>query len=99
MAKTLTITINDDVKAEEIINAIIYNIADPKYTDEIEDPDWVYDPENPTMPGMIPNPVTKEAFFKQYVINHLKQQYQRAKRMMVLKAPLESIEGEDLTMA
>lgn len=99
MAKKLTITIKDDAKAADIIDAIIYNIADPKYTDEVEDPDWVYNPENPTIPDMVPNPVTKEAFFKQYVINHLKRQYQRARRMMVLKAPLESIEGEDLTIS
>lgn len=99
MAKTLTITISDDVKADEIIDAIIYNIARPAYEDQIEDPNWVYDPQNPTIPDMVPNPVSKEAFFKEFIINYLKQQYQRAKRIIVLKQPLDSIESEDLTIS
>ena len=99
MAKTLTITISDDVKADEIIDAIIYNIARPAYEDQIEDPHWVYDPQNPTIPDMVPNPVSKEAFFKEFIINYLKQQYQRAKRIIVLKQPLDSIESEDLTIS
>jgi hypothetical protein len=99
MAKTLTITINDDAKAVEIIDALIYNIAQPPYQDEVEDPNWEYDPQNPTLPDMVPNPVTKEAFFKQWVIDYLKSQYLRAKKAIVIKTPLEAIENEDLTMS
>lgn len=98
MAKTLTITITDDAKADEIRDAIIENISEPKYQDEIEDPDWVYDPQNPTMPGMVPNPVSRDAFFKAHVIAMLKQQYQRAKRSMILQVQLDAVEAEDLTM-
>lgn len=99
MAKTLTITINDDAKAVEIIDAIIYKIAQPPYQDEVEDPDWVYDPQNPTLPDMVPNPVTKEAFFKQFVIDYLRSQYARAKRAIVIQSPLDAIDAEDLTMS
>jgi hypothetical protein len=98
MAKTLTITINDDDKYAEIRDAIIETFAEPPYTDTIEDPEWVYDPENPTLPGQVPNPVSRDAFFKNHVMDNLKSQYQRAKRSMVQSAPLDAIDNEDLTM-
>ena len=98
MAKTLTITITDDVKADDIRDAIIENIAEPKYEALVEDPNWVYDPQNPTLPDMIPNPVSRDAYFKAHVIDTLKKQYQRAKRMQVLSIPLAAIDVEDLTM-
>ena len=98
MAKTLTITINDDAKADEIRDTIIYNFAEPKYEDTIEDPDWVYDSENPDLPGQIPNPISKDAFFKAHIIDTLKRQYQRAKRSMVTSVPLAAIDNEDLTI-
>ena len=88
MAKKLTITINSDSKHTEIRDAIIENMADPPYADTIEDPDWVYDPDNPTMPGQIPNPVSRDDFFKAPVMDLLKSQYQRAKRSMVQQVQL-----------
>lgn len=98
MAKTLTITINDDAKAVELRDTIIYNFAEPKYEDTIEDPAWEYDPENPDLPGQVPNPVSKDAFFKAHVIDTIKRQYQRAKRSLVSSVPLTAIANEDLTM-
>ena len=99
MAKTLTITINDDAKYAEIRDAIIELFAEPPYTDTIEDPDWVYDPDNPDLPGQIPNPVSRDAWFKTHVIDTLKSQYQRAKKSMVQNVQIAAIDNEDLTMS
>lgn len=98
MAKKLTITINDDAKAVEIRDTIIDNFAEPKYEETVEDPDWVYDDENPDLPGQVPNPVSRDAFFKAHILDTIKRQYQRAKRSRVNSAHLSSIENEDLTM-
>ena len=99
MAKTLTITINDDAKYAEIRDAIIEKFAEPPYTDTIEDPDWVYDSENPDLPGQVPNPVSRDACFKAHVIDLLKNQYQRAKRSMIQSVQLDAVDNEDLTMS
>lgn len=99
MAKTLTITIQNDAKAVEIRDTIIDHFADPPYQDTIEDPDWVYDPDNPSIPGQVPNPQSRDAFFKQYIVNLLKNHYQRAKRKHIQAAEITAIEGEDLTMS
>ncbi len=99
MAKTLTITINDDAKYAEIRDAVLEMFAEPPYVDTIEDPDWVYDPENPDLPGQVSNPITRDQAFRQHIIDSLKNQYLRAKRKMVQSAPLGAIENEDLTMS
>jgi hypothetical protein len=98
MAKTLTITITDDAKALEIRDTIIEYFVEPKYEDTIEDPDWVYDPDNPDLPGQVPNPVSRDEFFRSHVIDTIKKQYARAKRSMINSLPLSAIENEDLTI-
>jgi len=98
MAKKITLNIANDVKAVEIRDTIIDNYANPTYKDTIDDPDWVYDPNNPTMPGKVPNPVSRDAFFKAHIIDTIKSQYLRAKSLLVRRIPLESIENEDLEL-
>lgn len=97
MAKTLTITINNDAKAVEIRDTIIDNFITPPYTDTIEDPAWEYDPQNPDLPGQVPNPVSRDAFFKAHIIDTIKNQYLRAKRKIVRGAQFDAIDNEDLT--
>lgn len=99
MAKTLTITIDDDAKAVEIRDMIIDHFADPPYEDTIEDPDWEYDPDNPDVPKQIPNPVSRDQFFKDYIMDLLKNNYLRAKKKRVQSVEFESIDNEDLTMS
>ena len=98
MAKTLTITINDDDKYVEIRDCIVDVFANPPYTETVEDPNWVFDPDNPDLPGQVPNPVSKDEYFKKHVIDILKSQYNRAKRSVVQRHPLTAIDAEDLTM-
>jgi hypothetical protein len=96
MAKILTITIDNDDKYIEIRDTIIDNFS--TYQETIEDPDWVYDPENPDLPGQIPNPVSKNEFFKEYIIDFMKSQYRRAKRQAISREAIEGIVDEDLTI-
>lgn len=98
MAKKLTITIGNDAKAVEIRDMIIDNFAHPPYEDTIEDPDWVYNPDNPDMPGRVPNPVSRDAFFKAHIVEIIKSQYMRAKRNLVQQVQLDAIGTEDLTI-
>lgn len=98
MAKKLTITIQDDAKALEIRDIIIEHFAEPKYEDTIEDPNWVYDMDNPDIPVRVPNPVSRDEFFKAHVIDTIKNQYKRAKRSLISSAPIENIDNEDLTI-
>jgi len=99
MAKTLTITFNDDTKADEIRDTIIDHFADPPYADTIEDPDWEYDSENPTIPGQVPNPISRDQFFKEYVVNLLKNHYSRAKKKRMQSVEFTSVDNEDLTIS
>ena len=99
MAKTLTITIDDDAKYAEIRDVIIEKFAEPPYTDTIEDPDWVYNTDSPDLPDQVPNPVSRDAYFKAHVINVLKTQYQRAKRSMAKSVQLDAVDNEDLSMS
>ena len=71
----------------------------PPYSDTIEDPAWVYDPENPTMPGQVPNPITRDAFFKQHIIGMIDGLYRRGKRSIVSKHQMTVIDSEDLTLS
>lgn len=71
MAKSMTITIQDDVKAAWIMDGFIVGkdwaqyITNPDYDDQI--------PEDPiTNPATIPNPVTKLDFLKSWVIEQVR---------------------------
>jgi len=99
MAKKITLNIANDAKAVEIRDVIIENMVSPPYQDTVEDPEWTYDPENPTMPGQVPNPVTRDAFFKQHLIEMVKNLYQRGKKSMVAKHEMAAINNEDLELS
>ena len=98
MAKKLTITIEDNAKALEIRDVILDYFAEPKYQETIEDPNWVYNTDSPDLPGQVPNPISRDAFFKAHVINALKNEYHRAKLEKEFATTREEVLNEDLTI-
>jgi hypothetical protein len=73
MAKSLTITIQDDAKAQWIMDGFMYNkpwqadVPNPAFDSEL--------PEDPqTNPSTIPNPVTKFDYIKNWLIKRLRNE-------------------------
>ena len=80
----------------QLLQIINYFAASQKYQATIPDPNWVFDPDNPTDQPMIPNPETKGAFLirkiKEYaagvVLSYAATAAADAARAQVLATPI-----------